>query len=334
MPAPRSFDDKRAHIRALASAPEATAVAELRVMLADKNGYLVGEAAEVVKRRELGALTPDLAAAFHRLCEGAEDPSPKARGRGKDTLADKGCHGKNRIVEALLALDAVTPDVYLAGLRCEQPEPAFGAPIDTAAGLRGLCAHALFHINHPNALLEVAPLLFDPEPVPRAEAASAIGDSGEDAAAAVLHVKALAGDREPDVLGACYKGLLRLLPNRYLPFVASVLDERSPGDPEAAALALGESRLSGAFPLLRRALEGFFGSKHENEVLLAMGLLRSEEANTYLMGVVESGQDKRAESALNALALHRHDEKIKARLAAVVAKKGRRFAALFAEKFG
>jgi hypothetical protein len=315
----RTFDDKRARIRAIAADAPPTAAAELRRFLADKNGYLVGEAADAVKQLELAELAPDLAAAFPRLCEDG-------------VKVDKGCFGKNRVVEALLAFDAREPDVYLAGLAYQQLEPAFGAPIDAAAGLRGLCAHGLVHIDHPTALLDVAPLLADREAITRAEAATALGNSGIDAAAAVLHVKALAGDAEADVLGACYKGLLRLAPRRYLRFVASVLDGGEEGA-EAAALALGESRVPEALPVLQRALEGFRAARLRDEVMLAIALLRSDEGNAFLIGLVEKGAEGEAAAALGALALHRHDEKVVERLRRAVAGRGKKIARVFEEKF-
>ena len=322
MSAPRSFDEKRARIRALVEESPAGAAGELRRFLSDKNGYLVGEAAQAANRLELSELTPDLAAAFARLLVDA-------------VKTDKGCIGKNHIVEALLAFDAREPDVYLAGLRHFQPEPAFGEPIDTAAGLRGLCALALFHMDHPTALLDVAPLLMDPEPVTRAAAADAIGTSGEEHGAALLHLKALAGDAEPDVVGACYRGLLRLLPARYLRFVAQKLNGRDGGEAEAAALALGESRLPAALPVLKDALSGAGSGKLRDSVLLGAALLRLDEANDYLLSLVEEGPEAHAVGALNALALHRHDSKVSDRARrAAEGRRSKKVAAAFAEKFG
>lgn len=321
MPAPRSFNEKRARIAALAEEPAAQAAAELRRFLGDRAGYLVGEAAQVASRLGLRELIPELSAAFSRLLE---DP----------LKTDKGCFGKNRIVEALLAFDAHEPDTYLAGLRHVQLEPAFGKPTDTAAGLRGLCAHALFHISHPHALLEVAPLLADPEPVTRAEAAAALGNSGIDAAAAALHLKALAGDPEPDVLGACYRALLRLLPGRYLPFVTRVLRDRDEGAAEAAALALGESRLPEALPILRGEISRAGAGRLIEGVLLGMALLRLDAANDELLALVAEGTEAQAAAALGALALHRHDEQLVARVRkAVEGRRSKRLAAVFADKF-
>ena len=322
MAAARTFDQKRARLRELATAPEGEARAELKKLLTDKNGYLVGESAEMAQKLELSALIPDLVAAFPRfLVDGAK--------------TDMGCFGKNRLIEALLAFDAYEADTYLLGLRCRQPEGAIPFRVDTAAGLRGLCAHALFHIRHPTALLDVAPLLFDPEPVTRSEAASALGESGMDGAAAALHVKVLSGDSEPDVLGAAYKGLLRILPGRYLPVVEKALSSEEDGPVEAAALALGESRAPGAFEALSRATreQGMFRRTSES-LLLGIALLRSDEALSFLTDMVEKAPESQAVEALSALALHRHDESLTARLVALAKKRGsRRLTERLHEKF-
>jgi len=322
MAAARTFDQKRARLRDLATAPEGEARAELKKLLTDKNGYLVGESAQMAKELELSALIPDIVAAFPRfLVDGAK--------------TDMGCFGKNRLIEALLAFDAYEADTYLLGLRSKQPEGSIPFRVDTAAGLRGLCAHALFHIRHPTALLDVTPLLFDPEPVTRSEAASALGESGMDGAAAALHAKILAGDGEPDVLGSAYKGLLRILPGRYLPVVEQALSSEEDGPVEAAALALGESRAPGAFEALRRATlgEGMFRRTAES-LLLGIALLRSDEALSFLTDMVEKAPESQALLALSALALHRHDEPLTARLEALVTKRGsRRLTERLHEKF-
>jgi HEAT repeat protein len=317
---PTSFDDKRVRIAALASEPEATAIAELRRYLGDRLGYLAGEAAEVAQRRELSALVPDLAGALARLLkEGA--------------AADKGCHGKRRILEALLHFDADARDAYLAGLRYVQEEPAFGGKIDTAAPIRGLCAHALVNVDHPAALQEIAPLLVDPEPLVRSEAASALGRSGLEPAGAILHLKALTGDREPDVMQACYAALLRVDARRYVPVVAAALQSEE-GAMEAAALALGEARVPEALPLLRQAAASA-GAREERSVLMAIALVRSEEAIAFLLGLVEKAPEHTAENALAALALHRHDETIAARARALATARGtRKIAEALRDHFG
>jgi HEAT repeat protein len=302
------FDDKRARIAALASSPSplAAAVPELRRFIADRSGYLAGEAAEVAARLELRELVPDLVTAFLRLL-------------AEGTAADKGCLGKKRILEALLGFEADARDAYLAGLRYTQSEPAFPQAVDTAGPIRGLSAHALVQIDYPAALAEITPLLVDPEEIVRAEAAHAIGRSGLEGAGPVLHLKVLGGDLEPDVLQSAYVGLLRLDSRRYLPVAAAALRSEREPTAEAAALALGESRLAEALPILKAALDDAAGGGRNRSLLMSISLLRSDEALDLLVGLVEKAPERQAVAALGALTLHRHDPKIAERVRFVVA---------------
>ncbi len=301
------FDEKRARIAALASSPPAIAAPELRRFLADRNAYLAGEAAAVVSRLELRDLAPDLASAFLRIL-------------GEGAAADKGCHGKRRVLEALVGFEADARDAYRAGVRYTQREPAFGGPVDTAGPIRGLSAQALVQVDDPTALAEVAPLLADPEVVVRSEAANALGRSGIEAAGAVLHLKVLVGDPEPDVMQNAYGGLLRLDPRRYLPVVATALRGAVEPLAEAAALALGESRLAEALPILKEALSG--ERRDPGSVLMAIALLRSDEAIALLVSLVEKAPEAQAAAALAALALHRHDPRIAESVRRVVDERG------------
>ncbi|APR78788.1 Hypothetical protein A7982_04135 [Minicystis rosea] len=317
-----SFDDKRARIAALASSPEAVVVAELRRFLGDKNGYLCGEAAAVVQQRELRELIPELASAFERLLAAGAD-------------ADKACFGKKRILEALVAFQADVAPVYLAGLHHVQREPSYPEPVDTAGPVRGLSAHALVEIDHAEALVEITPLLVDPEPMVRAEAVRAIARSAVEGAAAVLHLKVLAGDVEADVIEACYGGLLRLAPARYLSIVADALRSEEPARVEAAALALGESRVREALPVLQSALESIARPREQQSVIMAIALVRSDEALAFLLTLVESAPEGQAVAAIHALALHRHDPTVVDRVHRVVAlRRSRRLTESLRERFG
>jgi hypothetical protein len=321
-PSPRSFEEKRTRIAALATAPPAVAEAELRRFLTDKNGYLCGDAARLAGELRLTGLAPDLAAAFHRLLI---DP----------VKCDKGCPGKLRIVEAMLALDRHDRSVYLAGIRHVQREPAFPEAIDAAAPLRGVCAHALVHSSDPDALIEVGPLLGDPEALTRAEAASALGADGSAAAGALVHLKVRLGDAEPDVLGACFRALLRIAPERYLPIVAAALLDDATGNGEVAALAIGETRPAGGFAALKSALASTVTGRLRDGILVGVALLRSDESSAFLIDLVARAGEAEVASALSALSLHRHDETLAGRVrAAVHARKSRKIEAIFLDRFG
>ena len=321
-PAPRSFDEKRARITALQAVPAALAETELRHYLGDKNNYLCGEAARAAGELRLTGLLPDLTAAFHRLLH---DP----------VKSDKGCVGKLRILEAMLLLDVHDRDVYLVGIRYVQKEPAFPKSVDVAAPLRGLCAQALVHSNDREALVEVGPLLADPEAVARLEAASALGAEGSPAAGALIHLKVRQGDPEPDVIAACFRALLRVDPARYLPVVAKALGDDETGTGEVAALAIGEARPEGGLAILEAALAATASRRLRDGILVGIALLRAEAASAFLIGLVEEGLEADVGSALSALALHRHDEALTKRVrAAVASRKSRRIDALFADRFG
>jgi HEAT repeat protein len=270
----------------------------------------------MAKTLELRPLEPDLAQACKRLL---------AR-----EIADRGCIAKRLVLDTLVTFEAHVPDVYLEGLRYHQMEHSFGPPEDTAGSVRGLCAHALVRIDYPDAILEVAPLLYDDLPEVRLAAAEALASTGEQTCAAILHVRIMGGETAPEAMEAMYRGLLALAPKRYLPVVGAALSEGE----EAAALALGESRLPAAFPVLQSALEKASGDL-EATVLLGIGLLRMEEATAYLKEVVEKAPENRAVKAIEALALHRHDTRIADRIAEIVkTRKSKKLTVAFAEKFG
>ena len=103
---------------------------------------------------------------------------------------------------------------------------------------------------------------------------------------------------------------------------------------EAAALALGESRLPGALPYFQEALRGG-NDAIVDTLLLGIALLRSEEALSYLLELVASAPEPRAAEALAALALHRHDAKLVAKAREVVAaRRSKRLSKVLEEKMG
>src|SRR4029077_234430 len=122
---------------------------------------------------------------------------------------DKTCAGKTAIVRALNALDFQEPEVFLAGIRHVQLEPAWGGAQDTAAELRADCAMAVVRLGHPRANILLTDLLADSERVVRIAAAQALAASGSNASLLLLRLKARLGDRDPEVTGECLTGLMR-----------------------------------------------------------------------------------------------------------------------------
>jgi len=263
-----TFDDKLARFKALENAPEGQVIAELRKLLGEDNAFFIGEAAKMAKEQELRDLEKDLVDAGRRLLT--------------EKLADRGGIAKRNVLDALGTFDTHAPDLYLLGLSYVQWDHSFGPPEETGGAVRGLCAHALVRIDHPTAIFDVAPLLFDEKPEVRIAASEALVATGDRTCAAILHVRLLAGENKPEALEALYRCLLAIDCKRYLPIATKGLSDGE----EAAALALGESRLPEALPILKDALRTALGDL-EGTILLSMGLLRTEVATALLSGLCE-----------------------------------------------
>jgi HEAT repeat protein len=235
---------------------------------------------------------------------------------------DPGCRAKLAAAEALRKLDVRAPDVYLRGIAFRQPEPTFGPPIDTAAPLRVCCAAALLETRHPLALIEVAPLLADPEANTRAGVAAVLGVIGGEACEALLRLKVRAGDPEPQVLGACLQGLLVASFDRGYPFVYQAIENAEGEVVRLALLAMGESRDERALPGLREYAESAADKEARATALLALSISRMPAANDYLLELVEDAPERRALEALAALDSQRFDSALMERLRAAATARG------------
>jgi hypothetical protein len=273
---------------------------ELRDALRSKTGVLVGAAAKAVAERELETLYDELAPSFARLCERAIERDP-------------GCRGKIAIARALHQIDRWEDDVFVRGVTLEQQEPVWGGREDTAAELRGVCGLAYAHAGRSDSLDVLAGLLADRERMARTAAAQALGDTGRPDATALLRFKVMTGDTEAAVVSACFGSLLALAPKASVAYVAAFLDggdERA----EAAALALGESRLAAAAPILIEWCERVLADVRARIGYLALALLRDEAANAHLLELVGTAAKPDAIAALRALATFKADPKLTERM--------------------
>ena len=292
--------------RADPTSPESIAL--LRSVLRGTSSHAAAQAAAIVAGYELEALAPDLVAAFERLLE---DPIRR----------DPGCAAKEAIADALYRLGAPEVGVYFRGIRHIQLEPVYGGRADTAVQPRGTCGLALVRIPHPAYLLALSELLADKEAPARRIAAQALGYSENPAAQPLLRLKALIGDEEPQVLSECLLALLAVAPEASLDFVAGFLGRQPPENAEAAALALGGSRLPGALPLLRAWWENTFDPTLRRSALLAIAMLKRDEAIDYLLEHVAESAAQHASAAIEALALYRHDPRLRAQVEAALARR-------------
>jgi hypothetical protein len=310
----RKADDYQARARRLQAAADGDAQdlpEQIRTALHDPHPLPVARAAELVGERLLYDLEPDLSAAFRRLLP---LPHPK----------DPQCQAKGALARALVALDCQDADLFRTGIRLRQPEPVWGGSVDTAVDVRVSCALGLVNTRYPRALIDLVGLLADPEPRARVGAARAIACAEPLAAEALLRIKALTGDAEAEVVGECLVGLLQVEPEASPGFVAGFLEAADPALREQAALALGGSHLDLALDLLRARWDAEpLRGEAQRPLLRGAVLHRSPAAFDWLVEVVARGDPRTGAWLVEELALYRANARLRERLSAAVATRGR-----------
>jgi hypothetical protein len=295
-----SIEDQLADIAKLRDSldsPESRS--QLRKHVGSKTSLVVAKAAELVAKIEDHDFASELVTAFQRF---TREPSK----------TDKGCAAKIAIVKALLASDCDDDEVFRVGVRHVQFEPVWGGRADTAAPLRALCALGLVQIGSPDAMIELAMLLADPEADGRIGAAHALGNCGP-TAAPLLRFKALAGDSELSVLSECLNSLMKIAPSGSLEFVARFVDPAYPGLYEPAAIALAESRLPEVVEVLREKWTATFDREFKQTLLLPIALTRSDAACDFLISLLETGEVTISTAVIRALSIYRGDATIRKR---------------------
>lgn len=276
-------------------------VATLVEVLGSKHSIAIAQAAKLVGQHEIRTLVPQLVNTFDRLMEKAVDRDP-------------GCRAKAEIADALYRLEHRDAELFLRGIHHVQREPVWGGQVDTAPKLRGLCALGLVRLNYPKVMVELADLLADPEPEARIGAARAIAYSENPFGVALLRLRIQVGDT-PTVLGECLSALLQLSLEDGLPLAAEFLqagrretDSREAIETaEVVALVLGESRSPAALPLLRDWWQHTSHPELRQTGLLAIAMLRRDDALQWLLDLLAEGSPKEARGALEALGLYQHD---------------------------
>lgn len=283
-----------------ASSDSESTLAALRETLADEVAPVVAKAARIAADGKLESLSDDLAAAFARFMV-------------TPGTSDKGCLAKSAIVDALRHLEFDDDAVFLAGIRHRQFEPVWGGRIDTACQLRSTCAAALVEMGYPDILTEIGQLLADTEPSVRAAAAKALAGAEAPASAALLRLKVLLGDKEPNVTQECFVALLSISPESSGPFVSRFLEENDPAICEAAAFALAESRTAAALDALKDWYHREIRAERHRTALTALALLRRQDAFEFLFSIVATGSKASARDAIQALSIYRPDAQLRER---------------------
>ena len=265
---PRSFDVELAQLESLRGALPETTEAPLHKALANRNNFLVAKAAKLIADHGHGALIADLAAAYPRFLDPKADPQ---------------CWAKEAIAKALAEFDYQDHEFFLSGTRIFER----GFSGDAAAGLRGTCALALVNcreLSSHRVLTLLLPLFTDPELPVRVNAARAVEQIGSDSAALLLRFRAELGSGEPELLGACYSGVLHLEGPASIPWAASFLHPHAPDDASAeAAFAIADTRTEAAFTQLHSTWKQTRDSDFRATLLTAMAITRQPAAWAFLL---------------------------------------------------
>jgi HEAT repeat protein len=305
----QAFDQKMEALEALRTLATSPATVEpLRKALKDRNNYIASKAAAIVAELGLRELIPELAAAFHRFLV---DP----------VKSDPQCWAKNAIAKALKDLDYSEADFYIGGLKHFQFEPVWGRKEDTAATLRGACALALVSCPLPRfGILThlVEALASDPAKTVRVDAARAIAQLSGPDSVLLLRLKALCGDKEPDVVGQCFAGLLDMSPQDSIPFVAAFLYAENPDLRVEAAAVLGECHEPAAVATLENHWRAHSDPETRRAILLSLGASRHIAAADFLLSVIADALSEDAANAIRALASGRFREDYRERLVAAI----------------
>jgi hypothetical protein len=239
MPPKRIFDTELITLEALRNALPEAAEPELAKAFNLRNNFLVAKAAAVTLHHRLTALTPNLAAAFRRFLENSAKSDPQ-------------CWAKNALAKTLAAFEYQEAELFLIGMRHIQLEPVWGGSADTAGTLRGICALALVQcreLNSYGVLTYLTPLFSDKELSVRVNAVRAVEQVGTDSAALLLRLRAELASDAPELLGACYSGVLALEGLAAIPWAAQFLPPEDDAAAEAA-MAIAQTHTPEAFKLL------------------------------------------------------------------------------------
>src|SRR5450631_1084294 len=318
MPGKRSFEEQLAALEELRQGPEEARAEALRRALGHRNNFIVAKAADLVRELRLADLEPDLLAAFGRFFD---DP----------VKTDPQCWAKNALSRALAALEDQDEAVFLRGMRHIQMEPVWGGRSDTAGTLRATCAFVLVHctaITEKDLLEHLVELLADQDKTVRAEVVRAIEQVGSTSAALLLRLRAVVGADEPEVLGACYTGVLHIEGVRAIPWIGRFLATADDSAGEAALAIAGTHSIEG-FHALREGFAKASDPWWRSVLRSAISLTRQDEALEFLMDLVRS-ESLDAEGAVEAVLRSAPAQEVITRLEKLVAGNPR-LARVFAE---
>lgn len=252
--------------------------------LKDRSHYVGALAAEALAECADIRLLPQLIALFDWF---AED------GLGRDT----GCHIRSHLAGMFGRMEAQSAvDTLRAAIKTRQMEAVGGLPTDTAVHLRANCALALAQLRPPDALRDIALLLFDEGKgaITAASHAKYVTIECRKAAAqALAHLANPQGivplaikltydaDEAPEVLQECLQAVVDLEDERGMELLTPYLSHSDSHLAAFACLMVARARDPQAPFLIRRAIAGLSGDPLE-AAILALSTLRTEDAQQVL----------------------------------------------------
>ncbi len=253
--------------------------------LSDRSNYVAALAAEALAHldglRDEGDALAQMVERFEHL--------------GEDGLRrDPGCHIRAHLAFAFGRLEyGPAAGALRGGLRTVQIEPVGGVPFDTGAHLRANCALALAQIRAPDALRDIALLLFDigtpsfsdlkyNAVEPRKAAAQALARLRDQAAIVPLAVRlAHPMGESPEVLQECMQAIVSLEDPRAIELLEPYLAHADEHLAAFAALMIAQTRAPQAPALLRGVIERLSDQPLQAAVL-ALTVLRTPQADDVL----------------------------------------------------
>ena len=285
----KAFEQRVAALDALRESSEHDRVDALRRALGDRNNFLVAKAADLVREWDLMQLTPELLTASERFFEKADKTDPQ-------------CWAKNAISRALAAFEYQEAGIFLRGMHHIQLEPVWGGRSDTAGTLRANCALALVQcrsVSETDLLAHLIELLADKDKAVRTEVVRAIEQVGSPSASLLLRLRAVLGADEPEILGACYGGILRIEGVSAIPWVSRFLSSADDSAAEAA-LALAGTHSPEGFKVLRQCFDEAKDPWWRSVLRSAIALTRQDAALEFLIDLVRR-ESLDAEGAIEAI---------------------------------
>ena len=277
---PKGFEAELANLESLAQLSPSETEQPLRKFLTHKNNFLVSKAAKLTAEHNHGSLIPALLEAFARFLKDG-------------TRTDPQCWAKNAIAKALCDFEYQEPEPFLLGIKTHQLEGTWGGTTDTAGTLRSQSALGLVQcraLSNFTVLEHLLPLFTDKVTSVQVNTARAVEQIGTEAASLLLRLRAELGSGEPELLGACYSGVLHLEGRRALDWAAKFLHPLAPDDTSSeAAFAIAETRTEAAFLLLQSTWKQTRDPDFRGTLLTAIALTRQFAAYEFLLEEAASG---------------------------------------------